>query len=148
MEIRKVTAVKEGDEVVGNSVRVKVVKNKIAPPFRQAEFDILHDRGINRESDIFNLAIEDKLIDKSGSWVSYGEMRLGQGAENAKKYLRENQALAEEITKKILAKRGMLNLASAPAAAAPAEEPKEKEKVETPAPHLNNRKRPAVAATE
>jgi recombination protein RecA len=151
MEIRKVTAVKEGDEVVGNSVRVKVVKNKIALPFRQAEFDILHDRGINRESDIFNLAIEDKLIDKSGSWVSYGEMRLGQGAENAKKYLRENPALAEELTKKILAKRGMLNAAATPAAPAPVEEAKEKEKEkekpETPAPHMNHRKR-AAAATE
>ena len=98
MEIRKVTAVKDGDEVVGTSVRVKVVKNKVAPPFRQAEFDILHDRGINRESDVFNLALEDKLIDKSGSWVNYGDMRLGQGQENAKKYLRENPAVAEELT--------------------------------------------------
>src|SRR5436190_20065534 len=76
MEIRKVTAVKEGDEVVGTSVRVKVVKNKVAPPFRQAEFDILHDRGINRESDVINLAIDDKLIEKRGRWVSYGDIRL------------------------------------------------------------------------
>src|SRR5438128_5988126 len=105
MEIRKVTAVKEGDDVIGTSVRVKVVKNKVAPPFRQAEFDIMHDRGINRESDVFNLAVDDKLIDKSGSWVSYGEMRLGQGAENAKKYLRENPAILEELTKKIMDKR-------------------------------------------
>src|SRR5260370_32189791 len=108
MEIRKVTAVKEGDDVVGASVRVKVVKNKVAPPFRQAEFDIMHDRGINRESDVFNLALEDKLIDKSGSWVSYGEMRLGQGQDNAKKYLKENPAILDELMKKILAKRGLL----------------------------------------
>ncbi len=155
MEIRKVTAVKEGDEVVGASVRVKVVKNKVAPPFRQAEFDILHDRGINRESDIFNLAIEDKLIDKSGSWVSYGEMRLGQGAENAKKYLRENPALAEELTKKILAKRGLFNIMPPTVPAAPVEEVKEKaekpekvEKAETPAPSSNHRAKRAAAVAE
>lgn len=157
MEIRKVTAVKEGDDVIGASVRVKVVKNKVAPPFRQAEFDILHDRGINRESDIFNLAIDDKLIDKSGSWVSYGELRLGQGAENAKKYLRENPALAEELTKKILAKRGMLNMASQ-TDAPPVEEAKETketkekpekaEKAETSGPHVNHRAKRAAAAAE
>jgi recombination protein RecA len=140
MEIRKVTAVKEGDDVVGTSVRVKVVKNKVAPPFRQAEFDILHDRGINRESDIFNLALEDKLIDKSGSWVNYGEMRLGQGAENAKKYLRENPAIAEELTKKILEKRGLLN--AMPPPVPPLEEVKEKAETSTP---TNNRKRTAAA---
>jgi recombination protein RecA len=138
MEIRKVTAVKEGEDVIGTSVRVKVVKNKVAPPFRQAEFDILHDRGINRESDIFNLALDDKLIDKSGSWVSYGDIRLGQGAENAKKYLRENPAIAEELTKKILEKRGLLNIM--PAAAVAVEEEKE----ETPGPHVNHRKRAAA----
>lgn len=144
MEIRKITAVKEGDEVIGNSVRVKVVKNKIAPPFRQAEFDILHDRGINRESDVFNLALEDKLIDKSGSWVNYGDMRLGQGAENAKKYLRENPALMEELTKKVLEKRGLTSAAAQPAPAAVEEEPEE-----TPAPTNNNhRKRAAAAASE
>ena len=143
MEIRKVTAVKEGEDVVGTSVRVKVVKNKVAPPFRQAEFDILHDRGINRESDIFNLAIEDKLLDKSGSWVNYGDMRLGQGAENAKKYLRENPVITEELVKKILGKRGMLNVMAPPAAVE--EVPEE----ETPAPSTNHRaKRPAAAAAE
>jgi len=143
MEIRKVTAVKEGEDVVGTSVRVKVVKNKVAPPFRQAEFDILHDRGINRESDIFNLAIEDKLLDKSGSWVNYGDMRLGQGAENAKKYLRENPVITEELVKKILDKRGMLNVMAPPAAVE--EVPEE----ETPAPSTNHRaKRPAAAAAE
>jgi recombination protein RecA len=143
MEIRKVTAVKEGEDVVGTSVRVKVVKNKVAPPFRQAEFDIMHDRGINRESDIFNLALEDKLIDKSGSWVNYGEMRLGQGAENAKKYMRENPAIAEELTKKILEKRGLLNIM--PPSPAPLVE-EVKEKVETPAP-TNNRSKRSTAAT-
>jgi recombination protein RecA len=144
MEIRKVTAVKEGDEVIGTSVRVKVVKNKVAPPFRQAEFDIMHDRGINRESDVFNLALEDKLIDKSGSWVNYGELRLGQGQENAKKYLRENPALLEELTKKILDKRGLLN------AKTPAPAPVEEAKEETPppAPTTNHRSKRAAAATE
>ncbi|HZZ82782.1 MAG TPA: recombinase RecA [Gemmataceae bacterium] len=145
MEIRKVTAVKEGEEVVGNSVRVKVVKNKIAPPFRQAEFDILHDRGINRESDVFNLALEDKLIDKSGSWVNYGDIRLGQGQENAKKYLRENPALMEELTRKVLDKRGMLNPTAAPAPAV--EEEEEEKKEEKPTPSMNHRKK-AAAATE
>jgi recombination protein RecA len=144
MEIRKVTAVKEGDEVVGTSVRVKVVKNKVAPPFRQAEFDIMHDRGINRESDIFNLALEDKLIDKSGSWVNYGEMRLGQGQENAKKYLRENPAVAEELTKKILEKRGLMNIMPAPAA--PVEEVKEE--APAPVPTTNHRSKRTAAAAE
>ncbi len=142
MEIRKVTAVKEGDDVIGTSVRVKVVKNKVAPPFRQAEFDIMHDRGINRESDIFNLAVEDKIVDKSGSWVNYGDVRLGQGQENAKKYLRENPAVLEEIVKKILDKRGMFTLTGPPAA--PVEEV---EKEPTPAP-TNHRKRAAAAASE
>src|SRR5437660_1424555 len=145
LDIRKVTAVKEGEDVVGTSVRVKVVKNKVAPPFRQAEFDIMHDRGINRESDIFNLALEDKLIDKSGSWVNYGEMRLGQGQENAKKYLRENPAIAEELTKKILAKRGLLNQQPAAIPAPPIEEVKEK--VETPA-STNHRSKRAAAVAE
>jgi recombination protein RecA len=144
MEIRKVTAVKEGDEVIGTSVRVKVVKNKVAPPFRQAEFDILHDRGINRESDVINLAIDDKLIDKSGSWLNYGELRLGQGAENAKKYLRENPALMEELIKKILDKRGMLGTVQAPPAAIE-EEPEEEA---TPAPSTNHRGKRAAAAAD
>ena len=122
-------------------MRVKVVKNKVAPPFRQAEFDIMHDRGISREGDLLDLAIEDKLIDKSGSWLNYGEMRLGQGAENAKKYLRENPALVEEITKKILEKRGLANLGQP---AAPVVEAKE----ETPAPTTNHRGKRAAAAAE
>src|SRR5208283_3457425 len=88
LEVRKVTGVKEGEETVGSRVRVRVVKNKVAPPFRQAEFDLMHDHGISREGDLLDLAIEDKMVEKSGAWISYGDMRLGQGRENAKQYLR------------------------------------------------------------
>jgi recombination protein RecA len=108
LEIRKVTAVKEGEETVGNRVRVKVVKNKVAPPFKQAEFDLMFDRGISREGDLIDLAIDDKIVDKSGAWINYGELRLGQGRENAKQYLRDNPALMDEITKKVLLKRGLV----------------------------------------
>src|SRR5262245_58729191 len=89
LDIRKITTIKEGEEAVGSRVRIKVVKNKVAPPFRQAEVDLMHDSGISREGDLIDLAIEEKLIEKSGSWLSYGEMRLGQGRENAKQFLRE-----------------------------------------------------------
>jgi recombination protein RecA len=108
LDIRKITSVKDGEETVGSRVKVRVVKNKVAPPFRQAEFDLMYDRGISREGDLIDMAIEDKIIEKSGSWVSYGEMRLGQGRENAKQYLRENPALMDEITRKVLEKRGLL----------------------------------------
>jgi recombination protein RecA len=107
LDIRKVTTIKEGEENVGSRVKVKVVKNKVAPPFRQAEFDLMFDRGISREGDLIDLAIEDKLIDKSGAWLNYGEIRLGQGRENAKQFLRENSTLVEEITRKVLEKRGL-----------------------------------------
>jgi recombination protein RecA len=109
LEIRKITTVKEGEETVGSRVRVKVVKNKLAPPFKQAEFDLMHDYGISHEGDLIDLGIEDKIIDKSGSWISYNETRLGQGKENAKQFLRENPALVAEIEKKILEKRGLLS---------------------------------------
>src|ERR1700730_13308343 len=115
LEIRKITQVKSGDEVIGTQVRCKVVKNKVAPPFRQAEFEISHDRGISREADLLVLAQDDKLIDKSGSWFNYGEIRLGQGAENVKQYLRDNPALMEELTRKILEKRGLTGAVGAPA---------------------------------
>jgi recombination protein RecA len=108
LDIRKITSVKDGDETVGSRVKVRVVKNKVAPPFKQAEFDLMHDRGISKEGDLLDLGIEDKIIEKSGSWISYGEMRLGQGRENAKQFLRDNPALADEITRKILEKRGLL----------------------------------------
>ncbi len=109
LDIRKVTGIKEGEETVGSRVKVRVVKNKIAPPFRFTEVDLMHDRGISREGDLIDLAIEDKLIDKSGSWINYGDMRLGQGRENAKQYLRDNPALVDEITRKVLEKRGLVS---------------------------------------
>jgi recombination protein RecA len=116
LDIRKVTTVKDGDETIGSRVKVRVVKNKVAPPFKQAEFDLMHDRGISREGDLIDMAIEDKIIEKSGSWISFGDMRLGQGRENAKQYLRDNPALVEEITRKVLEKRGLLGSTPAPGA--------------------------------
>jgi recombination protein RecA len=113
LDVRKISAIKESEETVGARVKVKVVKNKVAPPFRQAEFDLMHDHGISREGDLLDLATEDKFVDKSGSWLNYGEIRLGQGREKAKQYLRDNPALVEEITRKILEKRGLVGPAAA-----------------------------------
>ncbi len=107
LDIRKVTGIKDGDETIGSRVKVRVVKNKVAPPFRVAEFDLMHDSGISREGDLLDLGLEDKLIEKSGAWINYGELRLGQGRENAKQYLRDNPALVDEISRKILEKRGL-----------------------------------------
>jgi recombination protein RecA len=106
MEIRKLTGVKEGEETVGSRVKVKVVKNKIAPPFRNAEFDLMFDKGISWEGDLLDLALEDKLIDKSGAYFTLGDARV-QGREKAKEFLRENPAVVEELRSKILAKRGL-----------------------------------------
>jgi len=113
LEVRKVNTIKEGEETIGSRIRAKVVKNKVAPPFKSAEFDLLHDHGINREGDILDLALEDKLVEKTGAWLSYGNVRLGQGRENARSYLRDNPALLEELTQKILQKRGLLPEAAA-----------------------------------
>src|SRR5437899_856481 len=113
LDIRKISSVKDGEETIGSRVKVRVVKNKVAPPFKQAEFDLMYDHGISREGDLLDLGVEDKVIEKSGAWLNYGDIRLGQGRENAKQYLRENAALMDEISKKILTKRGLL----APAAA-------------------------------
>src|SRR5579884_90078 len=114
LDIRKMTSIKEGDETIGSRVKVRVVKNKVAPPFRLAEFDLMHDRGISREGDLIDLGIEDELIQKSGGHHSYGEIRLGNGRENVKQHLRDTPALMDEISRKILEKRGLL----APAASA------------------------------
>ncbi len=101
LDIRRVAQIKEGEEITGSHVRVKVVKNKVAPPFRQAEFDIMYGEGISREGDLLDLGSERGLIRKSGAWYAYKDDRIGQGRENAKQYLKENPALAAELDAKL-----------------------------------------------
>jgi recombination protein RecA len=117
IDVRRIGPVKEGDEVVGSRVRVKVVKNKVAPPFRVCEFDMMYSSGISREGDLLDLALGAKLIEKSGSWFNYGDLRLGQGRENAKEYLRDNAEVADEITRRVLESHGDGALAAAGAEA-------------------------------
>jgi len=105
LDIRRISSIKEGETVVGNHVKVKVVKNKVAAPFREAEFDIMFDSGISAEGDLLDLATADGIISKSGAWLSYKDVRLGQGRENVKTFLRDNPDLFEEIRTAVLAKR-------------------------------------------
>lgn len=108
LDIRRIGNVKEGDEIIGSETRVKVVKNKVAPPFKQAEFDILYNEGISRESEIINLGVNQGLIEKSGAWFSYNGQRIGQGKENARQFLKEHPAIANELETKI--RELMINL--------------------------------------
>ncbi len=101
LEIRRTGAIKKGDETIGNETRVKVVKNKVAPPFKQAEFDILYGEGISRESEIIELGVQHKLIDKAGAWYSYKGDKIGQGKDNVREYLKEHADTAQEIEQKI-----------------------------------------------
>jgi recombination protein RecA len=103
LDIRRIQSLKEKDEVIGSRTRVKVVKNKIAPPFRSAEFDILFNQGISREGELIDMALEKGIVTKTGTWLSYGEDRIGQGRENARLYLKENPALADDLEKKVRA---------------------------------------------
>jgi recombination protein RecA len=105
IDIRRINTIKEGDAAVGNRVRAKVVKNKIAPPFREAEFDILFDSGISYHGDLLDMAVADNVIEKSGAWFSYGALRIGQGREQARQFLKENPEAAGEIHAAILARR-------------------------------------------
>ena len=107
LDIRRIETLKEGTEAVGNRVRVKVVKNKVASPFRQAEFDIDYGEGISRAGELVDLGVEHKLVIKSGAWFSYGDVRLGQGRENSKQFLRDNQELAAELELKVREKLGI-----------------------------------------
>jgi recombination protein RecA len=107
LDIRRISAIKDGQEVVGSRTRVKVVKNKLAPPFREAEFDIVFGEGVSREGDLLDLGADLGVIDKAGTWYSYGDARIGQGRENAKDYLKKNAAIANEIEGKIRAHHGL-----------------------------------------
>ena len=101
LDIRRTGAIKDGEEVVGNETRVKVVKNKVAPPFREAHFDILYGLGISREGEIIELGVEHKIVEKSGAWYSYNGERIGQGKDNTRKWLKENPAVAQDIEKRV-----------------------------------------------
>jgi recombination protein RecA len=121
LDIRRIGAVKDGDEVVGNETRVKVVKNKVAPPFKQAEFQIMYGSGISKEAELIDLGVSQKLIEKAGAWYSYNGERIGQGKANVVKYLKEHVSMAEEIEAKIRAELLMPKTKPADAAEAAAE---------------------------
>jgi recombination protein RecA len=108
MDVRRIDTLKMGGEIVGNRTRVKVVKNKVAPPFKEAEFDIMFGKGISREGDILDLAVANDIVDKSGAWYAYMGDKIGQGRENAKAFLAENQAICDEIDEKIREKLGLV----------------------------------------
>jgi len=101
LDIRRVGSIKDKEEVVGNQTRVKVVKNKVAPPFRIVDFDIMYGSGISKEGEIIDIGVKYDFIEKSGSWFSYGDVRIGQGRENAKQYMKDNPAIADELSEKI-----------------------------------------------
>jgi recombination protein RecA len=108
IDIRRIGAIKDGENVIGGRTRVKVVKNKMAPPFREAEFDIIYGEGVSREGDLLDLAVEKKIVEKSGAWFSYGGERLGQGRENVKAFLREHTDIRDAIDVKVRRELGML----------------------------------------
>jgi len=114
IDVRRIGQLKEGEEVVGQRVRAKIVKNKVAPPFRIAEFDMLHSDGISYEGDILDLGMEQKVVARTGAWFRYGDMQLGQGKEKARLFLKENPKVAEEIKQKVLAAGGHLGQLSGP----------------------------------
>ncbi len=107
MDIRKIATLKQGQDVIGSRTRVKVVKNKVAPPFKEAEFDIMYGQGISREGDIVDLGVTADIIEKSGAWFSYGDERIGQGRENAKEFLKQHPDTAEELESRIREKYGL-----------------------------------------
>ena len=107
MDIRRITSLKDGTDMVGNRTRVKVVKNKVAPPFKMTEFDIMYGKGISKEGDIIDLAIKGDIIEKTGAWFSFGDMKIGQGKENSKKYLLDNPDIYSEIIKKVKSFMGL-----------------------------------------
>jgi len=107
LDIRKISAIKQGQDVIGNRVRVKVVKNKVAPPFRQTEFDIIFGEGISKEGDLLDLASDNEIVEKAGAWYSYGGQRIGQGRENTKQFLKDNPDITARIMDEVCEKFGL-----------------------------------------
>jgi recombination protein RecA len=114
LDIRRIGSIKKGEEVIGSETKVKVVKNKVAPPFKTAEFDILYGEGISREGEIIDMGVTAKIVDKSGAWYAYSGEKIGQGKDNAREFLRENPDLAVEIENKIRESLGIPLLGAAP----------------------------------
>jgi recombination protein RecA len=113
VDIRRIGAIKDGDQVVGGRTRVKIVKNKVAPPFREAEFDVMYGEGISREGDLLDLAVEHKIVEKSGTWFAYAGERLGQGRENAKQFLRDNPDTFKAIEERVRKELGLVSVEAA-----------------------------------
>jgi recombination protein RecA len=109
VDIRRIGAIKDGDVVVGGRTRVKIVKNKVAPPFREAEFDVMYGEGISREGDLLDLAVDKKIVEKSGTWFAFGGERLGQGRENVKQFLKDNTAIMKAIEEKVRKELGLIS---------------------------------------
>jgi recombination protein RecA len=101
MDVRRIDSIKQGESVIGNRTRIKVIKNKVAPPFKQAEFDIMYNEGISRTGNVLDVGVRENLIQKGGAWFSYNDIRLGQGRENAKQYLKDNPDVMHQIENKI-----------------------------------------------
>ncbi|MGN0144581.1 MAG: recombinase RecA [Clostridium sp.] len=114
LDIRRIDSIKQGDAIIGNRTRVKIMKNKVAPPFKQAEFDIMYNEGISRTGNILDVGVKEEIVQKSGAWFSYGDIRLGQGRENSKIYLKDNPEVALEIENQIRAKYNLPLAESAP----------------------------------
>ena len=134
LDIRRIEAIKDGQNIVGNRVKVKFVKNKVAPPFREAQFDILYNEGISRLGDLIDTGVDQSIITKSGSWFSYGNDRIGQGRDAVKKYLQENEKVAKAIEHELRKKLGLL----------PDEAQAKQQKAESPSPKPDSGiKRPA-----
>ncbi len=107
MDIRRIASIKDGDAVVGGRTRVKVVKNKVAPPFREAEFDVMYGEGISRTGDLLDLAVDKRIVEKSGAWFAYNGERLGQGRENVKQFLKDNPEVFKSIDDKVRKELGL-----------------------------------------
>lgn len=129
LDIRKIETLKQGGDVVGNRARIKVVKNKIAPPFKEAEFDIMFGRGISREGDILDLAVKENIVEKSGAWFAYNNAKIGQGRENSKIYLQDNPEICLEIENKVRTNYGLITEGGAAAPGAEAVSAKESKRI-------------------